>query len=246
MPNADFRVKGDALDPLAPIKVLAVMCHPADARSREEMFRRVPAKITIPRSRQSEYWPADMRLRLLWSEFLSYRGIGCLAGAMTLALAQLSALDRCGSAAEVLTLASVLAADWNRVTDLEKPQLEETSPSERSAAAIVDAFQIYRSVSHLWAALVYGKLKQRHDFQFASNRTLPTFLAYAEELGRLATTLRWQHSNPSLQLNALDLWTFTLPERVKKTAQAQIVQIQSGPGQGHEELGDGQRSPKGT
>jgi hypothetical protein len=41
---------------------------------------------------------------------------------------------------------------------------------------------------------------------------LPSFLAYAEEIARLATSLTWVEADDELALERSTLWTFVLPE----------------------------------
>lgn len=223
MPRADFRLKGEALDPLAPVKVIAVMCHPADARGREVMMRRIPEQITIPRGQSLKDALGGAWRQELWSEFLDHRRPGCLAGAVALALAQLRASHHKGETATVLALASGIAARWEAAVEPEAPPRGNVLPHAPDHAEVTRAFQTYGSVVHLWAALVYGKLQNREDLEPFSTQTLPTFLAFAEEIGRLATTLEWRVMGAGLELAPDALWTFVLPARLRKTAKAQML-----------------------
>ncbi len=223
LPKADFRLRGDALDPLAAVKVLAVMCHPTDARSREVLLRRMPSKITISREQAAAEWSGDLRLRAIWGEFREHGRWACLAGAVTLACVQLRSMKQRGDRAAVIALAASIARQWDQAVAPDAAGAGETAAPPRREADILRAFQLYRSVSHLWAALVYGRLKHRQDLLPQSAQTLPSFLAYGEELARLAAALPWQARDPELVVEPDALWSFVLPERVKKTARAQIA-----------------------
>ena len=83
-----------------------------------------------------------------------------------------------------------------------------------------DAYRAYRSAAHLWAAAVYGVVQGRPDLHPLTVSHLPSFLAYAEEIARLATTLAWAEPEEELSLNRNILWTFVLPEGVARKAEA--------------------------
>ena len=236
MPRADFRLKGDRLDPLAPVKALAVMCHPVDARGREAILRRPVATITVPRHQDVPEHFDDVLPHELWAEFREHRRLGALAGALTLSLAQLSAFGRSGEKGTVLALASTLAAEWEEATWPEAPDQPSLGVPSQSEGEIVEAFETYRSVSHLWAALVYGKIKKRADIRPVSCETLPTFLAHAEEIARLATTLRWLSPDPVLELTAGALWSFVLPADLTRHDEIGGLQAPIGRAPVHEAL----------
>ena len=216
MPKADFRLRNDALDPLAPVKVLAVMCHPASPRGREGMLRAAPQSITIPRNNASRELASDIWLRDLWDEFLAHRRVAVLAGVLVLALTQLRTLNRRGESGLLLSLAAGIAQQWEQMLDGDVPA------AARSEADILATFQAYRSVSHLWAALVYGGLKKRPDIEPFSAQSLPTFLAYGEEIARLAAGVPWEGRPAELELDPEALWTFMLPPVLRKTARTQM------------------------
>jgi len=236
LPRADFRLKGDTLDPLAPVKTLAVMCHPSDVRGREAILRRPVATIKVPRHRQAPEQSGDALPPELWAEFREHRRIGFLAGALALSLAQLSAFGRSGETAVVLHLASALAADWEQAARPETAIQPSVPVPPRSEAEIVEAFATYKSVSHLWAALVYGKIKKRPDIRPVSRETLPTFLACAEEIARLATALPWQRPEPALELTAESLWSFVLPAKLTRKDEVGVLRTPADRAPIHEAL----------
>jgi hypothetical protein len=225
VPRADFRIKDDALDPQAPVKLLAVMCHPADPRGRERLLRQPRVTITVSRHQQPPWPRGEVWSREQWAEFQVRRRTGYLAGALALSLAQVSALGRSGERAAVLSLAVSLSSAWEQAIGLEAAILPPVRLPPRRTTEIVAAFSAYRSVSHLWAALVYGNLQKRPDIQPTSSETLPAFLAYADEIARLAVSLPWLVPDPALDFAGEPLWTFVLPAALKMRAEVGIFQM---------------------
>jgi hypothetical protein len=222
LPRADFRSKDETLDRLALVKLLAVMCYPSDPRSREGMLRQARATITLARHQPAPVREADRWSAALWSEFAQHSSTACLAGAFYLALAQLSALGRPGELVTALSLAADLAGDW-------APQ--------RSESDLIVAYDSYRSVSHLWAVIVFGRFQGRDELSPPSFQTIPDFLVYAAEIARLAMALDWavpvEDETPrtgmlpagSLAAVALDadsLWTFVLPSALVHRVDVEI------------------------
>jgi hypothetical protein len=222
MPCADFRSKGDALDPLALVKLLAVMCHPADARRREGMLRRSPFRMIIARHGDLKEKQVGHGLMELWTEFREHRKVAFLAGALCLSMARFTASGRYADAAALLTMTSQLVGTWNQVIRRETAKLLNERPHQCSAREIFDAFSSYRSVSHLWAALVFGKIQNRSDCVLTSLETVPRFLSCSTEIGRLATTLRWSNGDQGLALFAESIWTFILPTTLAREANAEV------------------------
>lgn len=220
MPKADLRLRGDVLDPLAPVKMLAVMCHPADARGREGMLRSRSNRITVSRSQGLKDLAGNFRLHHPSEEFLAHRRQGCLAGSLVLVLAQLRAMNHPGEAGFVLAQTAAIARQWAQAMGM-----EEGPAAQAQEADILAAYRAYASVSHLWAALVYGALLKLREIQPYSAGTLPTFLAYAEEIARLARSVTWVGGVSDLALDAKALWTFVLPSRLQKTAKTRIAQV---------------------
>lgn len=217
LPRADFRLNGDVLDRQAPVKVLAVMCHPKNAHGREEILRHAPPSVVVPRHPEGPGAPRDLWTGQLWAKFALHRQTAALAGVLTLALAQLSAFGQRGERRTLLPLAGTILTAWHNC-------LERTAPADAGmrlklgAGRIVDAYRTYQSVSHLWAAVVYGVIQRRPELHPLTVGQLPSFLAYAEEIARLATSLAWMEVDDELALEPSKLWTFVLPEGVASKA----------------------------
>ncbi len=222
MPRADFRYKDNGLDPLALVKLLAVMCHPTDPRRREGMLRQRPASITIARHQAPGFGTMEASADALWSEFAEHKAVAGLAGAYCLALAQLSALGRRGEAAPALRLAVDIAGQWETALRREAAVQPAGRSLPRAEAEIGDAFERYRSVSHLWAALVYGSVHGRRDITPTGLNAMALFLAYSTEIARLAGALQWVDAGGPLPLSPSTLWTFILPDALAQYAKAQL------------------------
>jgi hypothetical protein len=143
--------------------------------------------------------------------FALHRQTAALAGVLALALGQSSAFGHRGERRALLPIAGTILTAWHH-------SLDRTAPADAGGRLrlgeerIVGAYRIYRSVSHLWAAVVYGVIQGRPDLHPLAVGQLPSFLAYAEEIARLATSLTWVEADDELALERSTLWTFVLPE----------------------------------
>lgn len=113
MPRADFRLNGDVLDRQVPVRVLAVMCHPTNARRREEILRHAPPSVVVPRHPQAPGAPRDLWTGELWEKFALHRHTTTLAGTLALDLAQLSAFGQRGERRTLLPLAGTILKAWH-------------------------------------------------------------------------------------------------------------------------------------
>lgn len=222
MPRADFRYKDNSLDPLALVKLLAVMCHPTDPRGREGMLRQQPRSITVARHQTPAFGTMEASADAPWGEVAEHKAVAGLAGAYCLALAQLSALGRHGEAASALRLAVDIAGQWETALRGEAAVQPAGRSLPRTEADICDAFERYRSVSHLWAALVYGSVHGRRDITPNGLHAMALFLAYSTEIARLACALRWADAGGPLPLSFGTLWTFILPDALAQHAKTQL------------------------
>lgn len=94
----------------------------------------------------------------------------------------------------------------------------------RQESEILTAFEHYRSVSHLWAAAVYGRVQYQADIVPAAHYAIPRFPAYANEFARLSTSLTWAERHPVLELPVASLWVFLLPTALVRQAAAEVRQ----------------------
>jgi hypothetical protein len=219
LPRADFRLGGDVLDPHAPVKVIAVMCHPANARDRETILRDAPSTVVVPRHPEALGVAGEMRVGRLWRLFAVHRKVAVLAGALALALAQMSAFGQRGERQAALRLAATIVGAWYAA--VVSPATGGSHAEENiDELQFHNAYRAYRGAAHLWAAVVYGAVQGRPDLHPLTVSHLPSFLAYAEEIARLATTLAWAEADEDLSLNRSVLWTFILPEKVARKAEA--------------------------
>lgn len=210
MPRADFRLNGDVMDRQAPVKVLAVMCHPTSPQGREAILRHAPPSVVVPRHPEVPGAPRDLWTGQLWKKFTLHRHTAGLAGVLTLALAQLSAFGQRGERRSLLPLAETILTAWHDSLDRTVPNDVEVR-LKLGEGAIVNAYRTYQSVSHLWAAVVYGAVQGRPELNPLTVGQLPSFLAYAEEIARLATSLVWVEIDDELALDHSILWSFMLP-----------------------------------
>src|SRR5262249_36203713 len=74
------------------------------------------------------------------------------------------------------------------------------------------AYNEFRNVSHLWAALIHGEQHGRRDIWPGSVTTLPTFIAHAEALLNLACRLPSFAFGQRFAIRRSEAWQFTIPD----------------------------------
>lgn len=181
-------------------------------------MRRAPQELTIARHTGTEAFPKDLS-----EEFHRHYRQASLAGALTLSLAHFGALERRAEGSAVLRLAADIAVEWAQ-TAVDLPELRHCDwrlPPED--AEISGSFRRYRSVSPLWATMVYSRIRLQPDLQPQSRRSLPAFLAYAQQIARLASALRWSDDDADLKLSRESLWEFVLPPSANWAVDVQVV-----------------------
>ena len=187
-------------------------------------MRERPTTLMIPRHHRGTPGVVEGISSDLRAEFARHQRRACLAGALCLALAQLSALGRLGEAAIVLELAADLAEKWERAANLGSAVQSSIKVPPRQKSEFLAAFDIYRSVSHLWAAAVYGRIQYHEDVVPMALHAVPRFMAYANEIARLSTSLPWSEPRPELELPTASLWFIVLPAALVRKAEAEIRQ----------------------
>jgi hypothetical protein len=77
---------------------------------------------------------------------------------------------------------------------------------------MLGAYEAYRSVAHLWAALIHGGQHERKDIWPDSVATLPIFLSYADAILEIASRLPNPHRDRRFVLTPSEVWSFELPK----------------------------------
>ena len=210
MRQFDLRKKNEVLDPLAPFKVLSLMCHPRDLQARERMMGLILQGIGEKPRRSPESG----------DEFISsvQRGAhkGLVAGSILLTRLQLQLLGYPHftlSAATPLTRAHL---SFERPRNFEKRNWDaSTREAPVSASGMRAAYELFLPVAHLWAAWLHGLQHNRSDIFPGSNECLPTFLAFANCILRLACALPAPNRKQRFALTSREAWTIILPEHLR-------------------------------
>ena len=208
MPRFELRQNNDDFDPLSSFKVLAVMCHPQDRVRREALLARLQKETASGNPRRkgisSDEFFAEVK-------FASSRA--AVAGGLLLTLLQLQLAGHRPSVNQAVPLVTALLPKWENQMGPLWSKGGHVGHRPRSRSGMLNAFQRYRSVSHLWAALILGGQLDRLDIGLGSLKTLPTFLAYANCVLEMACTLLPTKRDRRAVMSRANAWTFTIPNR---------------------------------
>jgi hypothetical protein len=212
MPIFDLRQSDRTLDPLASFKVLTVMCHPNDRVQRERMLGTI----------QQETRKGQPRRRPLTSdEFMdevrradTKAGV---AGALLLTMGQLQLSDYNPSLNNAIPLVVAQLPTWKQPEGPHWSRDCHIGHHPHGRENILRAFKEFRSVAHLWAALLHGQQYDRQDIWPGSLDTLPTFLAYAEAILNLACRLPSFARGRRFLMSHSGAWRFTIPDSLRIT-----------------------------
>lgn len=164
MPRFDLRQDQDTFKPLASFQVLTVMCCPTDRIRRERMMGYIEATsgAAVPRRRpfSSEEFRSEVRLS-------SLRGV--VAGGLLLTRLQLYLNGHRFSLDRAMPLVRWLLPEWELRYGGSWPRDPSTRQWPHSRRKLLDAYDEFRPVAHLWAALLYGGQHERR----AGTRNLP-------------------------------------------------------------------------
>jgi hypothetical protein len=80
---------------------------------------------------------------------------------------------------------------------------------------MLEAFETYRSVAHLWAALLHAQQHQRTDLWPDRPETIPAFVGVADFFLELGCRLPWYGTDRRWTLARNEAWRFALPERLR-------------------------------
>ena len=220
MPTFDLRDQSGGLHPLAPFKVLAVMCHPTDRKMRERMLAPVQREAAAQRARRKGF-SHDQILREV-----QLRGNRAgLAGGLLLTLLQLRENGFRHSLNRAIPLITPLLDRW------EQPAAGAWSPDchvahrPHSRRKVLGAFNDFLSVAHLWAALIHGGQHQRPDIWPGSNETLPRFIAYAEAFALMGSRLSWPGHDRRYTLDRGKICGFHLPDYLRESASVEALPL---------------------
>ena len=220
MPTFDLRDQSGGLHPLAPFKVLAVMCHPTDRKMRERMLAPVQRETAARRAR-GKGLSHDQILREV--QLRGNRAV--LAGGLLLTLLQLRENGFHHSLNRAIPLITPLLDRW------EQPAAGAWSPDchvahrPHSRRKVLDAFNEFLCVAHCWAALIHGGQHQRPDIWPGSNETLPRFLAYTEAFALRGSRLKWPGQDRRHTLDRRKIWRFHVPEHLSETCDLQALPL---------------------
>jgi hypothetical protein len=206
MPRFDLRQDDGTLDPLAPFKVLAVMCHPTNRIQREKMLGSI----------QKETGQGRPRRRPLTSqEFMAeVRRVdrrAAIAGSLLLTMIQLHCNGERASLNQAILLAAAFLPTWQQPQGPYWSKTCHLDHHPHSKAKMLEAYNRYRSVAHLWAAVLHGQQHNRQDIWPGSPNTLPTFVAYTEAILDLACRLPSLTRGRRFAMSRSEAWRFTIP-----------------------------------
>ncbi len=213
MPSFDLKDQSGRLHPLAPFKVLAVMCQPTDHKMRERMLAPVQRETGTQTPRAAGLSP-DQIMREV-----QLRGNRAgLAGGLLLTLLQLRENGFRHSLNRAIPLITSLLERWEQPTGPTWTPDSHVAHRPHSRRKVLGAFNDFLSVAHLWAALIHGGQHQRPDIWPGSNETLPRFLAYAETFALMGSRLTWPGHDRRYTLDRREIWRFHLPDYLRETA----------------------------
>ena len=210
MPRFDLRQNDGTLDPLASFKVLAVMCHPNHLTQREKMLGSIQKETGVGRSRRR---PITREAFMMEVRRTDKRA--AVAGGLLLTMLQLHHNGYRASLNRAIPLVAPLLPKWQQP---QAPYWSKTCHLEHrphSKASMLQAFNQFQSVAHLWATLLYGQQHDRPDIWPGSLQTLPTFLAYADRILDMASSLPSFARARRSTISHSKAWSFTIPQRRK-------------------------------
>lgn len=209
MPRFDLRQNDGTLDPLAPFKVLAVMCHPKNRGQRERMLGNIEKETGVSRPRRKPMTAEAFRQEV---RLTSRRA--AVAGGLLLVMLQLQHSGRRSSLNQAIPLVSALLPEWKQPQSPYWSKICHYEHRPHSKTNMLRAFNEFRTVGHFWAALLYSEQHNRQDIWPGAPETLPIFLSYAEAILRMAATLPSFARDRRVAIAGSEAWSFTLPESV--------------------------------
>ena len=168
MPRLDLRQDEETFKPLAPFQVLAVMCCPTDRIRRERMMGDIEATSGMAAPRRKPFSSEEFRREVRLSSLKAV-----VAGGLLLTRLQLHLRGNRFSLARAMPLVRALLPDWEQPYGGTWPKDASTRQWPHSRRKMLAAYDEYRSVAHLWAALIHGGQHERADIWPGSIETIP-------------------------------------------------------------------------
>jgi len=139
---------------------------------------------------------------------------GAVAGGLLLTRLQLHLNGYPFSLARALPLVRALLPNWETRYGGTWPKDASTRQWARSRRKMLAAYDEYRPVSHLWAALIHSGQHKREDVWPGSVETIPALLSYAEALLDMASCLPSRHRDQRFALTRREVWSFIIPQKL--------------------------------
>jgi hypothetical protein len=211
MPRFDLRQDDGTIDPLAPFKVLTVMCHPNNRIRRERMLGNIEKGTGVARPRRE---PVTNEAFLLEVRHAARRA--AVAGSLLLTTVQLHDSRRRASLNQAIPLVTAFLPKWQQPQSPYWSKICHFEHRPRSKTTMLQAYNEFRSVVHFWGALLHGQQHDRQDIWPGSLKTLPRFLAYAEAVLELACAVPSFAGNRAFAASRSEAWSFILPGQVDR------------------------------
>ncbi|MCP4182428.1 MAG: hypothetical protein GY761_03810 [Hyphomicrobiales bacterium] len=212
MPTLELRDRSnlESLDPLAHFKLLSVMFYPKSKSDRQKMMSTIQREAGINKTRVGP-------LTEIESEYVqkSRTSRGILAGSILMTRAQLHLNGLPSNQKNAIAITQYLLPDWieNQTAKEWDDYLRNHIP--RSPGKIADYLSDFKSVAHLWAALLHEQQNEREDILPISNDRIPVFLGYADEFDRLFDSIPIRQSVEMNKFQKKEKWSFKLPDGMK-------------------------------
>jgi hypothetical protein len=207
MPRFDLRQDGGTLDPLAPFKVLAVMCHPNNRVQREKMLGNIQKETGAGRPRRQ-----PMTAEAFMQEVRRTSRRGAIAGGLLLTMLQLHHNGRRPSLNHAMRLITALLPEWKQPQSPSWSKIYHYEHRPHSKTNMLQAYNQFRTVAHFWGSLLHGQQHGCQNIWPGTPETLPTFLAYAQAILELACALPSFAGDRRIAITRSEAWSFTLPE----------------------------------
>ncbi|MBT3703684.1 MAG: hypothetical protein HN725_08850 [Alphaproteobacteria bacterium] len=211
MPYRDLRTADGTLDPLAPFIVLALMCFPRteDKQHREQMLSTIRLQTGVGKPRVRTITEDGF-----FREVDKHAAHAAISGSLLMTCIQHHKLGENHSLEVAIDLARTLPDRWEPVYGFETVEDDKPAHMPHSRRKMMDAFNQYLSVAHLWAAFLHGQQNERGDIAPYSNDLLPTFLAYGEAFAQMAFKVPFRSPNRRVLLPENQRWHFLLPDKL--------------------------------